>query len=361
MSARRLLVLAIAAAVLLTAALWFSADRRPSQFADWQPALAPGLAERINDVEQVRIVGAGGVTLVTLLRDDSGWGVVERDGYPADTAKLRELLLAAAQARRIEPKTADPELHARLGVESIELADAGGVLVEIEGGGDPLRLLLGRAAATGRGTYVRDAADPQSWLVDRPIRIERSPAAWLQQELIDIPVNRITEVEVVAPGGGSIRIGRADDATGDFELRDLPAGREPVSDFIADSTAGLLTGLRFDDVLQADSVEPPEAVRRSRFVTTDGLRIDIESWQTEERTVARLQASLVAPPDGAPPTASTTDEDIGAAEEAMPAPVDVEAEADRLNQRFAGRLFVLPDFKAANLNRDPDAYLKPQG
>ena len=36
-------------------------------------------------------------------------------------------------------------------------------------------------------------------------------------------------------------------------------------------------------------------------------------------------------------------------------------EVDALNTRFANRVFVLPNFKASNLNRDLEAYLKPQG
>ena len=36
------------------------------------------------------------------------------------------------------------------------------------------------------------------------------------------------------------------------------------------------------------------------------------------------------------------------------------SEVDQLNARFADRVFVLPGHKAANLNRDHEAYLKPK-
>jgi len=441
MNARRLIPLALVALALLATALWLSSSRRPSQQAEARGPLAEGLTARVNDIETVRIIGAGGETLATLSRSGEGWGVVERDGYAVDTAKLRELLLTLAQARRIEPKTADPERHERLGVEDIKAADASGTLVEIEGGGDPLRLLIGHTDAAGKGSYVRLADDPQSWLTDRAIRVERTAGGWLQRDLADIAVERISRVEVKPETGKPIVIDRADDVANDFRIVDLPAGREPASAFIGESMAGLLSELRFEDVLAASSVTVPETVRTARFDTRDGLVVDVRSWQADGKTHATLQATLdeeranagiaaeqararadwdaqqaalaaddaevaaASGGDDAEPTQSDTadaaaassDADAGSSGDASKA-VDASAtsgtpvandagaaiapeaplavrdpevdreqrlqalrsEVEQLNARFADRVFVLPGHKAANLNRDHEAYLKPK-
>ena len=51
--------------------------------------------------------------------DKETWTVAERDNYPADTGRLRKLLLELAEARLLEEKTSNPELYDRLKVEDI--------------------------------------------------------------------------------------------------------------------------------------------------------------------------------------------------------------------------------------------------
>jgi hypothetical protein len=408
MNARRLIIAALFAAALLGTALWYSSARRPAQQAGTHELLVPGLSDRLNLLERVQISGAGNARLATLERGEEGWRLVERGGYPIDTAKLRELLLGLAEARRLEAKTSQPERHDRLGVEDIAREDAGGVLLELEGGGPTVRLVVGQNVTRGSGTYVREAEQAQSWLVDRNLAVEKNPANWLQRDLLDIDTARIAEVEVTPASGPAIRIDRSADSAGDFRLSELPRGRTPASAFVADATAGLLSSLRIDDVRADDGVEPAPASRReSRFLTREGLGIAMSSWQDEGKTWARFSAVLDEPralayveqqqaQEGqaweARQTAADALPDAGdavVAEDAEPAPGSdaadgselapimplaasdpeadrvqrlqtVQDEIDALNARFEGWVFALPNFKAANLNRDLEAYLQPK-
>jgi hypothetical protein len=393
MSANRLILVGALAVLLLAVALWIAGSRLPAQQAQVNEPLAPGLAARLNDVERVRIVGAGAKVLVTMERAADGWGLVERGGYPVDTAKLRALLLDIAEARRVEAKTRNPDLHERIGVEDIAIEDASGEQVEIEGGGEAVRIIVGAGAARERGSFVRHAGEAQSWQIDRALKVDREPVSWLQRDLVDILVERIEAVEVQPASGPRIAITRSQDSAGDFRLAELPAGREQASEFVADATAGLLSSLRFDDVFAADTVEVDnDSLRRSRFLLRDGLRIEIDSWPAQGKTVARFEAALDEAQLAARVDAETraahaawqaridTDAVASAAEdtadtELAPAPPlavsapdafraqqrqQVQAEVDALNQRFAQRVFILPAFKAGNLNRDLEAYLRPR-
>ncbi len=402
MNAGRLISLAVVAIGLLALALWLAGERRPVQTSEMQSPLAAGLSARLNDVERVRLVGAGAATLATIERRAQQWVLAERNDYPVDAVRLRELLLALAEARRIEPKTANPERHARLGVEDVAAADASGVRVEIDAGDAQWRIIIGDRQPSG-GSYARVADAAESWLLDRAVTVEKKPELWLQRELTDIGVERIERVDVQPEQGPAIAIGRTDDAAGDFRLLGLPRGREQASEFVADSTAGLLSALRFDDVLPTDAVVAPDAVRHSRFLTREGLRIELESWQLDGHTYARLDAALddaqaarwidtqqaesaaswqaAQPGDGGQPEPAATDVEpppataADTSEELAPAaPLAVtdpaadreqrlqalRDEVDTLDARFAGRVFILPGFKAGNLNRDLDAYLKPK-
>jgi hypothetical protein len=154
MTPRSTLFLAIAAVALAGGALWISDSRRPQQEASLQQAAVPGLSERLAAVDKVTISGAGNRVIATLERGEQQWRLVERD-YPADANALRSLLLNLAEARRVEAKTAKPELYGRLGVEDTGDADAKGVKLEIAGGGEPLAVILGQNVASGTGTYLR--------------------------------------------------------------------------------------------------------------------------------------------------------------------------------------------------------------
>jgi hypothetical protein len=405
MNARNIVGLGLLAVVAAGLALWLVDSRAPQQDVGLQGPLLPGLVDRLNAVDEVKVVGAGGKTLATLQRQPDGWTLLERDGYPADAAKLRALLVGLSEARRVEAKTSNPALYDRLGVEDVSAAEAKGVALEIIGGGEPLRLILGQNNARGKGTYVRLDGEASSWLLDRNIAVERQPVEWLQRDLIDLPPARVASVEVVPADGAAVNIGRAQDAAGDFELQNLPRGRQPASEFVADATAGLLDALRFDDVLPADGVvEGDSGARSASFRSKEGLSIALRAWQTEGKTYARFSAELDEAEASAwaasqqPAEAADDASAASVAAESGHAPGDASAEADgarsddaqavdakqqsaapglataeenagrvdalraelaTLQQRFEGRVFVLPAYKAASLNRDLDAYLKP--
>jgi hypothetical protein len=121
--------------------------------------LLPELAADLDSVVSIAITGAGAERLVSLERngagDGSGWVVAEQDGYPADPATVTSLLIALAEARIVEEKTANPDFHPRLGVEAIASPDATGLeLALVAGDGSRHAVVLGDAY-TGGQRYAR--------------------------------------------------------------------------------------------------------------------------------------------------------------------------------------------------------------
>lgn len=402
MNARKTLILAVVAVALIAAALWYSASRRPSQEAALQTPALPGLAERLPQVNKVTVTGAGNAVIATLEQGEAGWRLVERD-FAADANALRRILLGLSEAKRIEAKTAKPELYDRLGVEDVAAAEAQGVLLTIEGGGEPLTLIIGQNVSRGTGTYVRVPGEAQSWQIDRNVAVEKSTANWLDKDLADIQPNRIASVSVTA-GKDTVEIVASESADGDFILANLPRGREPQSAFVADATAGFLQGLRIEDVASAEQRAPADPQRNAVFRTEDGIDVSVVTWTDADKPWAQLSASLdearalahieteqakaiadweakqaaaemqTAAADGDATEASAAAAEADQAELAPEAPLAVsDAAADReqrlaalreevsqLNARFQGRSFQLPSYKAGNLNRELEAYLKPK-
>jgi hypothetical protein len=408
MNAGRTLVLAAVVAVTLGGALWLTQSRRPVQQETVQQPAVAGLEKGLNDVTQVRVVGADSKVLATLVRGDDGWTMPEKGGYAVDVALVKAYLLKLAQAKRVEAKTSTPALYERLGVEDVAAKEAAGVQLEIDGLSQPVKLIVGHNVQRGSGTYVRDAGVAQSWQVNADLAVERTAANWLQRDLVDIAAGRVAKVSVKPATGEPITIVRSTGSgTGnEFTLAALPRGREAASEFVADATAGLLAGLRFDDVFPvAEKPAPVDGLRRSEFVTEDGVVLDVSSWQVGEQTFARFAARVdettaaaqveraqaqavrehaaasTAPPAATPSvvTEGASPASIAPATPAVPAPASapplaatdpaadreqrlaaVHDEVARLNARFSPWTFVLPPFKATNLNKSLEDYLKPK-
>ncbi|MEX0824204.1 MAG: hypothetical protein WD001_01155, partial [Woeseia sp.] len=76
-------------------------------------ALLPDLRSAINNIDQVAV--QYGDETVTIERQGERWSAREKAGYRADTGTLRQVLLALADASKLEQKTANPDMHDRLG------------------------------------------------------------------------------------------------------------------------------------------------------------------------------------------------------------------------------------------------------
>ena len=415
MKQKQILGLGAVAVVLMGLAVYLSESRKPAEEAPVAGPLAPGLEAGLNEVNQVVVQAAGGET-ITLKRGDAGWGVEEKQGYAADVGKLRELLLNLAQAQRIEAKTAVEASYPVLGVQDVEAEGASNVLLRVAGAGPELAVILGQNNSRGAGTFVRLQGEAQSWLVDRNLAAEKTASDWLQRDLMDIAANRITGVEVQPPEGGPVQIEANSGGEGDFRVANLPDGREPASAFVSDATAGFLAGLRIDDVRRAEGYAPAEDAEATTasFRTREGLLVAVkahtqgaETWASfevsldEQAAAERIQgeqareamaheqavkaaqeaatsdaakasdAKAEGESDSAPAEAGST---ASAAELPAPPKAVSDPEADRaerlkalqdevarLQRATEGWVFKLPSFKADNLRRGMDAYLKPKG
>jgi len=173
MTSRRLLILGIAALLIIVAGVWLAGRESSTGPGVGTGALYPGLKEELNAVNAIRLYKAGDARVVELVRKDDVWKVSERDNYPADDGKLRKLLIAIADAKTAEQKTADPQQYATLGVEDTKGSGATSLRIELVGTQKPVDLIVGKEAVGGRANYVRRAGEPQSWLIDTTIDTER--------------------------------------------------------------------------------------------------------------------------------------------------------------------------------------------
>jgi hypothetical protein len=248
-SPRRLFVLLALALAVTGGAFWLSVQRSLPRDPDYGAPVLPGLAAELDAVTQLRLVGAGNRTLVTLDRGGGRW-IVAEEGYPADPQRVRRLLVALGELHVLEPKTEDPARYATLAVEDVEDPKAQSLRLELRGLREPVALLVGRAAA-GQGAYVRVPGRRQAFEARPALDVARSPRDWLARTIVDLAPERVQSVEVERADAPAWRAVRATRDAAHYDVPGLPKGRELASLGAADAAGNVLGHLEFDEVRRA--------------------------------------------------------------------------------------------------------------
>jgi len=374
MNQKTLIGLAVAALFAIVIAIVVNHANRPQSEAGGEKEtayLVPALKDHVNDVDKVVITGAESKPVATLTRGANGWSIAEKNGFAADTGKLREFLLKLADAKLVEQKTSSKGKYAALGVEDVADKDAKSVEIELGGLQKPVKVIIGNANQHG-GTFVRRAGEAESWLASGSFSVDKKTDSWLRKDLTDIAATRIASIDITRPDGKTVRLAKAAEGDANFKLADAPKGREAGSDYAINGPASTLGGLRFDDALPAKDAPPAEKPLKARFATFDGLIVDVTAWDKDGKDYAQFSASedektasahvdatlAKAKSDEATKPADAKAE-TSAAKERDAKLAALKKEADDLNARFKDWTFVLPAYKYAAINKAPDDFLKP--
>jgi hypothetical protein len=324
-----LAILAVVAAVVLR-------GERPA--GRDQDLLLPGLKNQLNSVQRIVVTGPGNAPIAILERGADTWTVLERNNYPADVGRIRRNLLALAEARIIEEKTSDPAYYDRLGVQDLSSPEAGGMQLTLDGGTEPVSVIIGLPPpGTSDQTYVRRAAEPNSWLIAGQFDLGKTGGEWLDRSLTDIPAERIQSVTISHPGLETVRISRlpagGKEGSMEFLVADVPAGRELSYPGVGNGVASALADLQLEDVQAREALgaNPGKPVV-ARFVTTDGLTVETSAWRLADGTRFTFLASGEGPAG---------------------------KEAAALNARLGGWVYTLPSYKAEQLTRRLQELLAP--
>jgi hypothetical protein len=292
MTSRRVFILLISSILIVIVAAWLSSNRptAPATLAG-QPVLQGLNNGAVNSVSEVRLSKGDGMK-TTLKKGAADWSVGERD-YPADTGKVRKLLLDLAALNVVEEKTSQPENYPALGVEDTTSDKAAGTRVDAVTASKNYSLIVGKSSGAKSG-YVRVAGAPQSLLVAPLITVDADPRRWLDHTLIDIPQDRIKEFTVKPAEGPGYTATRPSKDQSDFAVAEIPKGRKLSSPAAADPIAGSLAGVSLDDV-QHLAQAPATGVSHAVFSTFDGLKIDVAGRKEGTKTMVSFTPTSTTP------------------------------------------------------------------
>jgi len=368
MTSRTLGILAAALVVLALLAVY--GQRRdvspPSRSGE---LLLPQLEASLDRIDRVRIATAGSETVATLERGTDAWTVAERDGYAADIGKIREVLRGLADAKIVEEKTSNPAYYDRLGVSDIGSDDARGVEVAAFAGDEPVVSVIVGDSVGGNHRYVRVGGEETSYEVDAKLEVPRTLRDWLDRTIVDVPSTRIASVTIEHPDGETLEISKKSSSQTNFDVHDIPEGRELSYAGVANSIAGALRDLKLDDVRQAadDAEDAPKTT--TTFRTFDGLVVvattierDGERWV---RFSARAEAAASESSDEADAGAAadgTAEAEAAAADNGDTADDDEASDAAErareIQARVAGWEYRIPSYQTDQLTRRMENLLR---
>lgn len=359
MNQRTVVALLIALVVLALLVMVGQRDRGGDTATGAGSLFVPGLADALNDIERLTVVKANGETVATLEKRPDSWVVSNKHDYAANVGKLRQSLLALSEARILEQKTANLELYDRLGVEDVAGAAAAGLSVALTATGRELPTVILGNAEGSKYRYVRRADEAQSYLIDRNPDFPRAAAQWLDSLIVDVRSDRVHEVTITHADGEVLRLSRASPELTNYDVADLPAGRELLYPGVANVVANGLRELNLEDVEPAPDapVEQPTVVEVRTFdglvVRVTGTKTDDASWITLAASVDAEQVARAAPTTDTPASeagaaaAASTPAD-GAAGDAAADPV---AEAARINAKVGGWRYQIASFQYDQMTR----------
>ena len=347
---RNLVILAVLVAIAAAAAV--VVQREDAGIAGSGEKLLPGMLDEVGDVARVESTHKG--ETVTLELKHGGWAVADRDGYPAETAEVRGLLVGAAELVRVEPKTARPEHYGKLELDdpADEEGESFGYVMKDGAGRTVASLVVGRRRFVTTPTdtdeyFVRVAADPQAWLVSGKIPRNRRALDWLRREVTKLDQMRVARAAVTHPDGTVVRVAKTSPGETDFTLEGIPEGFEVEEPFSVHAIGTALATFTLNDVARLDEIDFGEGALEAVAETFDGVRLTARMSAVGDRTFVRMAAEF----DPALVASETTD--------ALLDEAAARAEVEELMRRWDGWAFEMSGYTVKNLQKKVDDMLKP--
>lgn len=362
MQKKRSFYILLGATVVMVAAAVLS-QRPVNEYTASHGLHAPELGDRADAIQQIVVRSAD--SELRLARTGDGWVARNKNDYPANAARIRELVVGLGRLERLEKKTSDPERLARLELTDVDEPGSKAVEVTLLSGDDTelASIMVGKTEdfqSTDYSRYfVRDAGDPQSWLVRGTLPpVLEDPGNWLQQRLLaGVEASGFQSIEITHPGGETVTVRRDSSDREDFELVGLSSGESVDSQYPVNQIADTLKRLSLKDVLDANSMEDKEAVVSVDALTFNGVRITARFDRREPDYGVTLSAAYEPEHDGgdsesdrgnAGAAEDETEEQSGNDEAKGEArngdTVDGEQLAEDLNERWRDRLFVISQY-----------------
>lgn len=235
----------------------------------------------------------------TLTRSNGIWITPDRFNYKVEENDVRRLVAGLSDMRYIERKTSIPERFTRLEVEDINNDDSESAYVKITDSKGALlaESIIGRPSArfidgSISGTYVREPATNNVWLVSGLANVQTRLVPWLERKIVSIPSNNIAKINL-HNGKEKILLTRGTSKEEVFLLADMPKGRKLNTNKV-NSISRSFAEINFEDVVPRGKLVFPDKVRVAKVTTYDGVEVTLRMAKVDNKYWGRLSADYVS-------------------------------------------------------------------
>lgn len=357
-------ILAVVTALAVALAAWVVIDRQASQtLAKPSGKLFPDLESRVNDVAKVEVVTP--TETFTVVRHDGGaWTMPSKGDYPVQFETVKQAVVGMSSLRPLEARTAAPDRYGKLRVTAptpdSEAGDGEGNLLRLIGADDkPIaEVIVGKlksvpTTAREGWYYVRKPDEAQSWLASGRIEVFETGTAWLDPKTPTIPRKRMYQVTAINQKGEEVIVERDLPSTSDFKLLTVPDGRKPRHSSVGNALGSSLGFMSFEDAGKAADIDFAGG-RKVVFRTFDGVIINVD---IVEREKGAWWATFAASHD---PAASIAENLPEKEREILLDPEGAAEEVRKINERFGGWAYRLPEYKSKDFSADLDTVTVPK-
>lgn len=243
---------------------------------------------------------------LTLVKQDKGWSIAEKNGFPADLDKVTELVVKAVELKVGQVEPIGDKDRSRLNLldpgKGAPNADGQATALAFKAGDGRIlaELLLGKkyfknepegdpAKAIGDGRFVMLPHDTkQVYVVSEPFRLARAAASeWIAKD--GIAIERVKSLEVKLADGDGYRVERATDGA-DWKLERAAGGK--LDNAKANSATYSLAKVDIEDLAASakpedNGLDQPALVKATTF---DGLTYTLRVGRLDkERYPVRIE------------------------------------------------------------------------
>jgi hypothetical protein len=294
MRRRTLILLGGAAAATVGAAVMLTPDSTEPPPSTATPLAFPGLAPRLANAQRIEVTRHDGTLTVNRAEGDA-WVLPAKAGHPVRPERVRELLVGLTELRLTEPRTANPEMLERLGVEDpTREGGTSSLLRVLDGNGAPIaELIVGRRRMRVQGNvpesvYVRRPNETQAWLAEGRLPLDSDPNLWIDRDIASISRERVRAAAIAREGEPALVLRRGAEPDAALAVAE-PAETPELDEISLDEVARAFEFLTFLDVRRAAEI-PGERLGETRFELTDNLRIAVVAHKEGENLWVRLAA-----------------------------------------------------------------------
>lgn len=381
MNIKTLTILGIITVALIGMAILMSQQKETALPQTGQPVF-PGLMSKINEVSEL-VVNVQSETM-TIVRDGESWNVKEKDNYPANMGKIREVLIGLGELKILEAKTKKPELYEKLGLENVEAEGSisTGVTLKDSAGTTLAEVIIGKQRPSKGNpnqdeVYVRKVGDPQTWQAIGKLSVEKNLSEWLDKDFLEVEPKRVRRVRITHPDNTTLVLEKENPDDLDFKVTNLLEGEEIQSQFSVNHIVSTVTSLSLDDVQPNSEISfEDESVVTATFETFDGLEGTVKLFRKDEKNYVKVSAVFNADliwksepeEDSETETQAEGEGDQGQDMEKeetvklekpkIKPEAEVKAEIKALNKKVKEWIYIIPKFRADTILKKPEDLIK---